>query len=407
MSARRTRGGRRSRCLARGSRLGRRIAGVGWPTADDLETVAPGRRAAFWAHDHHALLASRSALTTAGLDRATADPSGGVIRRDADGAPEGVLYEAATRLVTRPRPADHRRRSRAADRRGLARAPRAGRRGRARPGRRSRRTRTWTGRTRPTRGCPSSSGCRSGCWRRCATTPSTRRSPAGCAAARSSARTPRSCPDRLAEMLRGWVARIADGGPAGRHRTGTRSAARARAPAWRVDHRARRAARAGRAGGGRRHRDPDPRASATRRSGPRSTRSSRRPRRVPFMPKVEHVQLLDPADVGRFAAAGIVASVQPVAPGVGCRAGSTAVGRPGRAQRLRLGVDRRRPGPSSPSGRTRRSSRSIRGPGSRWRSVARIARWPAGTPAVRARRGAEPRRAPCGPPVSDPPRSAR
>jgi predicted amidohydrolase YtcJ len=34
--------------------------------------------------------------------------------------------------------------------------------------------------------------------------------------------------------------------------------------------------------------------------------------RVPFMPKIEHVQLLDPADRGRFAAAGIVASVQPV-----------------------------------------------------------------------------------------------
>src|SRR6476660_3288703 len=72
-----------------------------WPTADDLETVAPGRRAAFWAHDHHAMLASRAALTMAGLDRATADPGGGVIRRDEHGAPEGVLYESATRLVTR------------------------------------------------------------------------------------------------------------------------------------------------------------------------------------------------------------------------------------------------------------------------------------------------------------------
>ncbi len=33
--------------------------------------------------------------------------------------------------------------------------------------------------------------------------------------------------------------------------------------------------------------------------------------RVPFMPRLEHVQLLDPADRGRFAAAGIAASVQP------------------------------------------------------------------------------------------------
>ncbi len=71
-----------------------------WPTASDLERVAPGRRCAVWAHDHHALLASRAALTTAGIDRTTADPAGGVIRRDADGEPEGVLLEGATALVT-------------------------------------------------------------------------------------------------------------------------------------------------------------------------------------------------------------------------------------------------------------------------------------------------------------------
>lgn len=70
-----------------------------WPTAADLEAVAPGRRCAIWAHDHHALLASRAALATAGVDRDTADPAGGVIRRDPAGEPEGVLYEAAARLV--------------------------------------------------------------------------------------------------------------------------------------------------------------------------------------------------------------------------------------------------------------------------------------------------------------------
>ena len=36
-----------------------------WPTAADLEHVAPGRRCAIWAHDHHALLVSRAALRTA------------------------------------------------------------------------------------------------------------------------------------------------------------------------------------------------------------------------------------------------------------------------------------------------------------------------------------------------------
>jgi predicted amidohydrolase YtcJ len=70
----------------------------GWPTADVLETVAPGRRAAIWAHDHHAMWASHAALRGAALP--DGDPPGGVIRRATDGAPEGVLYEAATRLVS-------------------------------------------------------------------------------------------------------------------------------------------------------------------------------------------------------------------------------------------------------------------------------------------------------------------
>ena len=71
----------------------------GWPTADDLETVAPGRRCALWAHDHHALLVSHAGLEAAGVTRDTPDPSGGVIRRTPDGEPEGVLLESATRLV--------------------------------------------------------------------------------------------------------------------------------------------------------------------------------------------------------------------------------------------------------------------------------------------------------------------
>lgn len=70
----------------------------GWPTADDLETVAPGRRVALWAHDHHALWASHAALATSGFG--SDNPPGGVVRRRPDGTPEGVLYEAATRLVT-------------------------------------------------------------------------------------------------------------------------------------------------------------------------------------------------------------------------------------------------------------------------------------------------------------------
>jgi predicted amidohydrolase YtcJ len=74
-------------------RLGR------WPTADDLERAAPGRRIALWAHDHHALLASRAALEAAAVGEATPDPAGGVIRRDDRGRPTGVLHEVAARLV--------------------------------------------------------------------------------------------------------------------------------------------------------------------------------------------------------------------------------------------------------------------------------------------------------------------
>jgi len=70
-----------------------------WPTADDLERVAPGRIVGLWAHDHHALLVSARALALAGIDATTADPPGGLIRRDAAGRPTGVLHESAARLV--------------------------------------------------------------------------------------------------------------------------------------------------------------------------------------------------------------------------------------------------------------------------------------------------------------------
>ncbi len=71
-----------------------------WPTAADLARIAPGRRIALWAHDHHALWASGAALADAAIGAGTPDPPGGVIRRDPDGTPTGVLHEAAARLVT-------------------------------------------------------------------------------------------------------------------------------------------------------------------------------------------------------------------------------------------------------------------------------------------------------------------
>jgi predicted amidohydrolase YtcJ len=76
-----------------------------WPTADDLERVAAGRVVGLWAHDHHALLVSHRALAIAGIDGTTPDPPGGLIRRDEDGRPTGVLHESAARLVVDLAPA--------------------------------------------------------------------------------------------------------------------------------------------------------------------------------------------------------------------------------------------------------------------------------------------------------------
>jgi predicted amidohydrolase YtcJ len=69
-----------------------------WPTAADLDRVAPGRLVCLRAFDHHALWASSAALAAAGIDRTTPDPDGGVILRDA-GEPNGVLLENAGGLV--------------------------------------------------------------------------------------------------------------------------------------------------------------------------------------------------------------------------------------------------------------------------------------------------------------------
>jgi len=71
-----------------------------WPTANDLERIAPGRPVALWAHDHHALWTSHAALRLASIAAGRSDPAGGIIRRDDAGEPTGVLHEAAARLVT-------------------------------------------------------------------------------------------------------------------------------------------------------------------------------------------------------------------------------------------------------------------------------------------------------------------
>ncbi|MBX3367524.1 MAG: amidohydrolase family protein [Phycisphaeraceae bacterium] len=70
-----------------------------WPTRAELDQACPDLPLVIWCFDHHALCANSRALAIAGVVRATPDPEGGVIERDATGEPTGLMLEAATRLV--------------------------------------------------------------------------------------------------------------------------------------------------------------------------------------------------------------------------------------------------------------------------------------------------------------------
>jgi predicted amidohydrolase YtcJ len=71
----------------------------GWPDADILQRVAPGRPVVLWAHDHHSRWVSHAVLTMAGIGDKTADPDGGLIRRNDEGRATGILHETAAALV--------------------------------------------------------------------------------------------------------------------------------------------------------------------------------------------------------------------------------------------------------------------------------------------------------------------
>ncbi len=72
------------------------------------------RPAALWAHDHHSLWLNGAALRATGVDRGTSAPAGGVIERDADGAPTGIVRERAAWGLELPEP-DARERRRAVE----------------------------------------------------------------------------------------------------------------------------------------------------------------------------------------------------------------------------------------------------------------------------------------------------
>jgi predicted amidohydrolase YtcJ len=83
---------------------GFRLDGLGRerPTAAALAAVA--RPVALWAYDRHALWLNPAGLRAVGVDAGTAAPPGGVIERDARGEPTGLLFEEAAWQAPLPAP---------------------------------------------------------------------------------------------------------------------------------------------------------------------------------------------------------------------------------------------------------------------------------------------------------------
>ena len=71
------------------------------PTKEMLDSVAPDNPVQLTDVSIHSSWVNSAALELAGIDRDTPDPEGGIIERDANGEPTGVLRESASRLVGR------------------------------------------------------------------------------------------------------------------------------------------------------------------------------------------------------------------------------------------------------------------------------------------------------------------
>ena len=105
------------------------LTGGGWlydwysrgsPPARLLDRLAPGRPAALKVRDGHSLWVNTEALERAGIDADTPDPRDGRIERHADGSPQGTLHEGAMRLVESQVPVPERATLTAALRQGIA-----------------------------------------------------------------------------------------------------------------------------------------------------------------------------------------------------------------------------------------------------------------------------------------------
>ena len=70
-----------------------------FPHREWLDEAAPGHPMLLTRHDGHSGIASSTALALAGIDSETPDPQGGVIDRDDNGEPTGILRDAAMEMV--------------------------------------------------------------------------------------------------------------------------------------------------------------------------------------------------------------------------------------------------------------------------------------------------------------------
>ncbi|MDX1925962.1 MAG: amidohydrolase [Pirellulaceae bacterium] len=84
------------------------IVGRGWlygffenglPTREQLDALIPDRPAVMKCYDGHSMWLNSQALKAAGITRDTKDPENGIVVRDAQGEPTGVLKESAMSLA--------------------------------------------------------------------------------------------------------------------------------------------------------------------------------------------------------------------------------------------------------------------------------------------------------------------
>lgn len=93
-----------------GTVVGRGWIETGWPegrflSRDDIDPIAPDQPILLGRADGHATLANTAALKAAGIDETTPAPEGGAILKDAQGRLTGLLVDNAQALVARLRTA--------------------------------------------------------------------------------------------------------------------------------------------------------------------------------------------------------------------------------------------------------------------------------------------------------------